>query len=305
MTSKVGRLRSGLAKTRQAFRQRIARVVGGTGPIDQAQLAQLEEVLIGADVGVAGAETLVRRLGELLAARPGGDSQRVLSLLKEEMVTLLERGGEDAVPAPTQRPYVVLVVGVNGTGKTTTIGKLAHHYRQQGKKVLLAAADTFRAAASEQLAIWAQRAGADLVRTKPGSDPAALAFDALNAALARGVDVLLVDTAGRLHTKVNLMEEVRKVRRVLERRLPGAPHEVLLVIDATTGQNGLSQAREFARATGVSGIVLTKLDGTAKGGIAVAIRQELGVPVRWVGVGEGIEDLAPFDAREFVEGLFT
>ncbi|MDZ7391580.1 MAG: signal recognition particle-docking protein FtsY [candidate division KSB1 bacterium] len=304
MSGVMGRLRSGLVKTRQALSERLARVVGAARRADPEFLAELEEALIAADVGVMGAEAVVQRLGELLATRPGADSAQVLALLKEEMVSLLNRSDNSPFLAG-EKPHVVLVVGVNGTGKTTTIGKLAYHYRQQGKKVLLAAADTFRAAASEQLAIWAERAGADLVSTKPGADPAAVAFDALNAALARGVDVLIVDTAGRLHTKVNLMEEVRKIRRVLERRLPGAPHEVLLVIDATTGQNGLSQARQFTQATGVSGIVLTKLDGTAKGGIAVAICQELGVPVRWVGVGEDIDDLAPFDAREFVEGLFA
>ncbi|MDZ7338884.1 MAG: signal recognition particle-docking protein FtsY [candidate division KSB1 bacterium] len=304
MSGVMGRLRSGLVKTRQALSERLARVVGAVRHADPEFLAELEEALIAADVGVMGAEAVVQRLGELLATRPGADSAQVLALLKEEMVSLLNRS-DNSLFLAGEKPHVVLVVGVNGTGKTTTIGKLAYHYRQQGKKVLLAAADTFRAAASEQLAIWAQRAGAELVSTKPGADPAAVAFDALNAALARGVDVLLVDTAGRLHTKVNLMEEVRKIRRVLERRLPGAPHEVLLVIDATTGQNGLSQARQFTQATGVSGIVLTKLDGTAKGGIAVAICQELGVPVRWVGVGEDIDDLAPFDAREFVEGLFA
>ncbi|MCR4438644.1 MAG: signal recognition particle-docking protein FtsY [bacterium] len=303
MSGVIGRLRSGLLKSRLALSDGLARVVGTKRPLDSEFLAELAEVLIAADVGVAATEKLEAQLQEALRTLPTSDSQRVIKLLQEQLVMLLDGGSSDA-PAPAHRPHVILVVGVNGTGKTTSIGKLAFYYRQQGKRVLLAAADTFRAAATEQLAIWAQRAGADMVRTNPGADPAALAFDALNAAMARGVDVLLVDTAGRLHTKVNLMEEVRKIRRVLDRRLPGAPHEVLLVIDATTGQNGLSQAREFTQATGVTGIVLTKLDGTAKGGIAVGIRQELAVPVRWVGLGEGISDLAPFDAREFVEGLF-
>ncbi|MBC7186389.1 MAG: signal recognition particle-docking protein FtsY [Calditrichaeota bacterium] len=303
MSAVMSRLRSGLLKTRLALSEGLARVVGTKRPLDSQFLAELEEVLIAADVGVAVSEKLVAQLQEALRTLPTSDPQQVVKLLQEQLVLLLDGGSSDG-PAPAHQPYVILVVGVNGTGKTTSIGKLAYHYRQQGKKVLLAAADTFRAAATEQLAVWAQRAGADMVRTNPGADPAALAFDALNAAMARGVDVLLVDTAGRLHTKVNLMEEVSKIRRVLDRRLPGAPHEVLLVIDATTGQNGLSQARQFTQATGVTGIVLTKLDGTAKGGIAVAIRQELGVPVRWVGLGEGIGDLAPFDAREFVEGLF-
>ena len=253
-------------------------------------------------MGVAASEKLIAQLRVALRSVPATSTEEVRRILQEQMVALLDRGGTpERVLA--NHPHVILVVGVNGTGKTTTIGKLAHYHRQQGRKVLLGAADTFRAAASEQLTVWAERAGVEVVRTNPGADPAALAFDALNAALARAVDILIVDTAGRLHTKVNLMEEVRKIRRVLDRRLPGAPHEVLLVIDATTGQNGLAQAQQFTQATGVTGIVLTKLDGTARGGIAVAICQELGVPVRWVGLGEGIEDLAPFHPREFVEGL--
>jgi len=304
MRGVVGKLRADLSKTRLALNERLARVVGVKRPLDDELLEQLEEALIAADVGVAAAEKLIAQVRETLRLSPAAEAEQVIEVLQDQMVHLLDEGTQ-AERAPAQRPHVILVVGVNGTGKTTTIGKLAHYYRQQGKKVLLGAADTFRAAATEQLAIWARRAGADVVHTNPGADPAALAFDALNAALARGVDVLIVDTAGRLHTKVNLMEEVRKIRRVLDRRLPGAPHEVLLVIDATTGQNGLAQAREFIQATGVTGIVLTKLDGTAKGGIAVAIRQELGVPVQWVGLGEGIEDLAPFQPREFVEGLFA
>ncbi len=303
MNGVVGRLRSSLSKTRLALNERLARVVGTRRAVDEVLLQQLEEALIAADVGVAASERLIAQLREALRSAPATSTEQVTSILQEQMVALLDRGGAPETVL-ADHPHVILVVGVNGTGKTTTIGKLAHYYRQQGKKVLLGAADTFRAAATEQLAIWAERAGAEVVRTNPGADPAALAFDALNAALARGVDILIVDTAGRLHTKVNLMEEVAKIRRVLDRRLPGAPHEVLLVIDATTGQNGLAQARQFTQATGVTGIVLTKLDGTAKGGIAVAICQELGVPVQWVGIGEGIEDLALFHPREFVEGLF-
>lgn len=302
MNSVVDRLRSGLSKTRLVLNERLARVVGTRRIVDDLLLDQLEEALIAADVGVAASEKLIAQLREALRSVPATSTEEVRRILQEQMVALLDRGGTpERVLA--NHPHVILVVGVNGTGKTTTIGKLAHYHRQQGRKVLLGAADTFRAAASEQLTVWAERAGVEVVRTNPGADPAALAFDALNAALARAVDILIVDTAGRLHTKVNLMEEVRKIRRVLDRRLPGAPHEVLLVIDATTGQNGLAQAERFTQATGVTGIVLTKLDGTARGGIAVAICQELGVPVQWVGLGEGIEDLAPFHPREFVEGL--
>ncbi|MGQ9559000.1 MAG: signal recognition particle-docking protein FtsY [Candidatus Oleimicrobiaceae bacterium] len=302
MNSVVDRLRSGLTKTRLVLNERLARVVGTRRVVDDLLLDQLEEALIAADVGVAASEKLIAQLREALRSVPATSTEEVRRILQEQMVALLDRGGTpERVLA--NHPHVILVVGVNGTGKTTTIGKLAHYHRQQGRKVLLGAADTFRAAATEQLTIWAERAGVEVVRTNPGADPAALAFDALNAALARAVDILIVDTAGRLHTKVNLMEEVRKIRRVLDRRLPGAPHEVLLVIDATTGQNGLAQAQQFTQATGVTGIVLTKLDGTAKGGIAVAICQELEVPVQWVGLGEGIEDLAPFHPREFVEGL--
>jgi len=205
---------------------------------------------------------------------------------------------------PERRPYVVLVVGVNGAGKTTTVGKLAGLYHAAGKKVLVGAADTFRAAANEQLDIWSQRAGVEIVRQKSGADPAAVAYDTLNAAIAREADVVVIDTAGRLHTRVNLMEELKKIRRVLEKRMPGCPHEVLLVLDATTGQNGLQQARRFGEAVGVTGLVLTKLDGTAKGGIVLAIRDELRLPVRFVGVGEALDDLQPFDARLFVEALF-
>jgi fused signal recognition particle receptor len=205
----------------------------------------------------------------------------------------------------TARPHVVLVVGVNGTGKTTTVGKLAHFYRSSGRSVLICAADTFRAAAVEQLAVWAERAGTDLIRAQPGADPAAVTFDAVAAAKARGRDVVIIDTAGRLHTRANLMAELDKIRRIVGREVPGAPHEVLLVLDATVGQNGLVQAREFLAASGATGIVLTKLDGTAKGGVAIAIAHELRLPIRFVGLGESIEDLAPFDADAYVEALFT
>jgi fused signal recognition particle receptor len=256
----------------------------------------LEDALLTADVGLGATELI---LDAVRADSHGTIGERV-----ERTITriLLD------VPAPleiTTRPHVVLIVGVNGTGKTTTVGKLARLYQAAGKSVMVCAADTFRAAAVEQLAVWAERAGVDLVRAQSGADPAAVTFDAVSAARARGRDVVLVDTAGRLHTRTNLMAELDKIRRVVGREVPGAPHEVLLVLDATVGQNGLVQAREFMAASGVTGIVLTKLDGTAKGGIAVAIAHDLKLPIRYVGIGEGLDDLLPFDAAAYVDALFT
>lgn len=281
-----GRLRDSLSKSRRALTQQVA----GFDPNDEDAWERLEEALIGADVGVPATAELVRRLEER-----GG-----LEELEDELAALLGEPGTLDVAA---RPSVVLVVGVNGTGKTTTIGKLADKLREHGHSVLLAAADTFRAAAEEQLEIWADRAGADFVGAPRGGDPAAVAFDAIEAATARGRDVVIVDTAGRLHTQANLMDELAKVRRVIAGKLEGAPHETLLVVDATTGQNGLQQARLFDEAVGVSGVALTKLDGSAKGGIAVAIAHELGLPVKLVGVGEGLDDLRPFDPRDFARAL--
>jgi fused signal recognition particle receptor len=294
-----------LAKTRQGFLERMTGLFRGSSKVDPSLYDGLEELLIEADVGAEPAMELVDSIRSEIRKRESAAPEDVRRLLKEKIVQALadpnKAPGPSAVPEPS--PRVVLVVGVNGTGKTTFIGKLAHHYKTAGKKVLLAAADTFRAAAGEQLEIWAARAGADVVKQPQGSDPAAVAFDALDAALARKVDVLIVDTAGRLHTRNNLMEELKKIHRVLSRKMPGAPHEVLLVLDAVTGQNGLSQARLFQEAGGLTGIVLTKLDGTARGGIVLAIRRSLGVPVRWIGTGEGIDDLLPFDPGAFAEGL--
>jgi fused signal recognition particle receptor len=288
------RLRDSLGKTRRAMTEQLA--AAAFDPADDEAWERLEEALIAADVGVPTTAELVSRL----EAR--SDLGELGEELAREAAELLGEPGRLELDGP---PSVVLVVGVNGTGKTTTIGKLASRLGEHGHSVLLAAADTFRAAAEEQLEIWADRAGADFVGSERGGDPAAVAYDAIEAATARGRDVVIVDTAGRLHTQTNLMEELAKVRRVIERRLEGAPHETLLVIDATTGQNGLQQARLFGEAVNVSGVALTKLDGSAKGGVALAIAHELGLPVKLVGVGERIEDLRPFDPQDFARALLT
>ncbi len=298
-----GRLRESLSKTRKDFVEKIDGLISGRKSIDESLYEELEEILIQADVGAETAFNLVEELRKLTRERRVGDPSGLKPLLKELIRGVL--GQEPAPLANGGNPTVILVVGVNGVGKTTTIGKLAYNLRLQGKKVILAAGDTFRAAAIDQLEIWAGRAGADVVKHREGADPAAVVFDALQAARARGSDVVVVDTAGRLHTKNNLMEELKKIGRVLSRDNPGAPHEVLLVLDATTGQNALNQARVFGEATGVTGIVLTKLDGTAKGGVVIGISRALQIPVKFIGIGEGIEDLRPFDAGEFVEALFA
>jgi fused signal recognition particle receptor len=287
-----GRLRDSLSKSRRALTGQLA--VAAFDPDDGEAWERLEEALIAADVGVPTTAALVERL----EAR--GDAGDLRPALVEEIAALL---GDSARLDVAEQPSILLVVGVNGTGKTTTIGKLAHRLREHDRTVILAAADTFRAAAEEQLEIWAQRAHADFVGSERGGDPAAVAYDAIEAAQARGRDVVIVDTAGRLHTQMNLMEELAKVRRVIARRLEGAPHETLLVIDATTGQNGVQQARLFGDAVEVTGVALTKLDGSAKGGVALAIAHELGLPVKLVGVGERLEDLRPFDAQDFASAL--
>jgi fused signal recognition particle receptor len=286
------RLRESLGKSRRALTAELSSAA--FDPQDDASWERLEEALIAADVGVPATAEIVRRL----EAR--GDATDLHVGLVEEVTSLL---GEPGMLEVAARPSVLLVVGVNGTGKTTTIGKLAHRLNEHGRSVILAAADTFRAAAEEQLEVWAERAGADFVGSERGGDPAAVAYDAIEAAEARGRDVVVVDTAGRLHTQTNLMEELAKIRRVIERRLDGAPHETLLVIDATTGQNGVQQARLFREAVDVTGVALTKLDGSAKGGVAVAIAHELGLPVTLVGVGESLDDLRPFDPNEFARAL--
>jgi fused signal recognition particle receptor len=301
MRSMLQALREGLARTRQAAFGRIAQLLGAT-EITPALWEELEAALIQADVGVRVAQELLDRLRERVRREGVTRAEDLRAMLKAELRALLK----DPPPLNLGRDplEVVLVVGVNGSGKTTTVAKLAHRFRQQGRRVLLAAADTFRAAAGEQLEIWAERAGVPCIGGQPGADPGAVLFDALQAARARGYDLVLADTAGRLHTQYNLMQELQKVRRVAAKAVPGAPHEVWLVLDATTGQNALPQAREFHQAVGVTGLILTKLDGTAKGGAVFAIARELGLPVRFVGVGEGLEDLLPFDADAFVEELF-
>jgi fused signal recognition particle receptor len=291
----LGRLRESLAGSRRALTQDLF-----FDPADEASWERVEEALIQADVGVPATVEIVRRLEQ---REPGSEGELLQGL--EEVISELVATDRDGRFSLDTAPGVVLVVGVNGTGKTTTIGKLAHRLRQHGRSVIVAAADTFRAAADEQLEIWAQRAGADFVGAERGADPAAVAYDAIAAAEARGRDVVIVDTAGRLHTQTNLMEELAKIRRVIATRLEGAPHETLLVVDATTGQNGLQQARLFGEAVEVSGIALTKLDGSAKGGIAVGIAHELGLPVKLVGVGESLDDLQPFDAGEFARALVS
>ena len=294
------RIRSGLAKSRAAISGRIADVLGRH--LDRTEtLEAIEQILIESDVGVRSTQRLLDAVRKL----PAGDStaDAVRAALQAEIRDLVT-----AEPQPAdlpERPWVVLIVGVNGVGKTTTIGKLAALHRALGRSVLMVAGDTFRAAAIDQLAVWAERTGAAIVKQEPGSDPASVVFDGVTAAVARGVDVVLVDTAGRLHTRVNLMEELKKVRRVVERVRPGAPHEVLLVLDSTTGQNAISQARTFTESVGVTGVVLTKLDGSARGGVAIAIRHEVGLPVRFVGLGEGVGDLQPFDPETYAAGLFS
>ena len=291
-TGFLGRLRESLSKSRRAL---VAELGASFDPGDEEAWERLEEALIRADVGVPATAELVRRL----EAR--GGLTDLSAALADEVETLF--GEPPVLASAPEAPTVVLVVGVNGTGKTTTIGKLAQKLSEHGRSVLVGAADTFRAAAEEQLEIWAERAGADFVGASRGADPAAVAFDAVEAGRARGKDVVLVDTAGRLHTQGNLMEELAKVRRVIAGRIEGAPHETLLVVDATTGQNGLQQARLFAEAAGVTGVALTKLDGSAKGGVAIAIAHELAIPVKLVGVGEGLDDLRPFDASDYAHAL--
>ena len=301
-----GKIRDGLSKTRSAMSERIAAVVPRGGRLDDEMIDAIEEILIQADVGLETATDMIDELRDRLRDESVDGPEGVMHLLQEQISAAVALDDqslaiEGALPG---QPFVILVVGVNGVGKTTTVGKLAKRYVDAGKKVLVAACDTFRAAAIPQLEVWAERAGVDIVRTQQGADPAAVAFDALAAARARGLDVLIVDTAGRLHNKVNLMEELKKIRRSLAKQQPEAPHETLLVLDATTGQNTLSQAREFNQATELTGLVLTKLDGTAKGGIAVALRREMGVPVKMIGVGEGLDDLQPFAGEEFARALF-
>jgi fused signal recognition particle receptor len=303
-TGFLDRMKQAVTRTRENPAERIEEAVAFTKEIDRNTLDDLEATLIGADLGSTTTQEVLGRLREKADHKQIKDVEELKRLLKEELLSILNAANSRPVNRVDGTPEVILVVGVNGTGKTTTIGKLSQVFRAQGKNVLLCAADTFRAAAIEQLEIWGQRTGTEVIKTKPGGDPAAVLFDALQAAVARHTDYVVVDTAGRLHTKTSLMAELDKMRRTAQRIIPGSPHEVLLVMDATTGQNGLQQARLFTESAGVTGIVLTKLDGTAKGGVVVAICRELGLPVRYVGVGEKAGDLLPFDPREFVDSLF-
>jgi len=298
------RMKQAVTRTRENLSERIDEVVSFSTEIDRNTLDDLEATLIGADLGTKTTEQLLSRLREKADRKQIAGVAELKQLLKAEVLNVLTRANIPPITPNEGDPEVILIVGVNGTGKTTTIGKLSHFLRAQGKSVLLCAADTFRAAAIEQLEVWGDRTGTEVIKTKPGGDPSAVLFDALEAAKARHVDYIIVDTAGRLHTKTSLMTELEKMRRTAQRFITGAPHETLLVVDATTGQNGLQQAKLFTESAGVTGIVLTKLDGTAKGGIVVAIANELGVPVRYVGIGEKAADLIPFDATAFVDSLF-
>ena len=298
------RLKSGLTKSRENWSQKIGAIFQNRR-WDEESLDTMEESLIAADLGPKATQKLMDLLRRQSPVGAEDPAQEMSLRLQQAMVELLQ----GSVPQPkiralSARPWIIVFLGVNGVGKTTTIAKLAAHYRSAGKKVLLVAADTFRAAAIEQIEAWAKRVGVDVIKHRPGADPSAVVYDGIQAAKSRGIDVLLIDTAGRLHTKVHLIEELKKIRRVISREQTDAPHETLLVLDATTGQNGLQQARVFKEATDISGIVLTKLDGTAKGGVIVSIQEELGVPVQYVGIGEGVEDLQPFDASQFVQALF-
>lgn len=296
------RLKKGVEKTRAGLLSKLEDVLGGGRKIDADLLDELEMTLLGADIGVRTAAEILDAAREQAGRNLIQTSDDLKRVIEEHLLEVMN-AADKPLPTVPEPPLVILVVGVNGSGKTTTIGKLAQRYRAEGASVLLCAADTFRAAAIEQLEIWGQRTGVEVIRQKPGADPSAVLFDALQAARARKTDVVIVDTAGRLHTKSNLMAELEKMRRTAARVVPGAPHEVLLVLDATTGQNGLEQARKFTETSGVTGLVLTKLDGTAKGGIAVAISRELGIPIRFVGVGEQADDLLPFDARKFLSSI--
>lgn len=306
---KLTRLKEGLAKTRDNIIAKVQRVIKAKRKIDDALLDEIEEILITGDVGVETTSKIIDRVRERVRKERYEDSDELLRLLKEEIATLfvgekvLTDGTSLLIPESAP-PHVIMIVGVNGVGKTTTIGKLAYNYRSSGKRVVIGAADTFRAAANEQLEIWAARAGVEIITQQHGSDPASVAFDTLKSAMARSADVVIIDTAGRLHTKLNLMEELKKIKRVMSKLKVDAPQETLLVLDATTGQNGIQQARQFQKAVEVNGLIITKLDGTAKGGIVIGISNDLNIPVKYVGVGERIDDLQVFDKESFIDALF-
>lgn len=302
-------LDKGLEKTKQSFLSKLARTVAGKSKVDDEVLDELEEVLITSDVGVETTLKIIGRIEERVARDKVMNASELDVILKEEIAALLEENeAESTVLAPideAKKPYVIMVVGVNGVGKTTTIGKLSNQFKQAGKKVVLGAADTFRAAAVDQLIIWSERVGVDIVQQGMGADPASVAFDTLQSAKASNADVVIIDTAGRLHNKVNLMNELSKIKRVMDKVVPGAPHEVLLVLDGSTGQNAYEQAKQFAAATDINALAITKLDGTAKGGVVIGISDQMRIPVKYIGVGEKMEDLQFFDKKAFVDSLFN
>ena len=300
-------LDQGLEKTKKGFLERISKAIIGKTSVDDEVLDQLEEELIGADVGVDTTLALIEKLQERVKKEKYLSTSELNGLLHEEIVSLLVDAPSNQlgfIPPSDKKPYVILVVGVNGVGKTTTIGKLAHHYKEAGNTVVMGAADTFRAAAADQLTIWSERVGVSIVKQNHGADPSAVAFDTIQSAIAKNADVVLIDTAGRLHNKLHLMDELNKIKRVIEKQLPGAPHEVLLVLDGSTGQNALEQAKQFMAVTNVNALAITKLDGTAKGGVVLSIAHQCKIPVKYIGVGEQIKDLLLFDKDEFVDSLF-
>ncbi len=297
------RLKEGLFKTHQGMVSKIDTLLSGKKKIDDLLLEELEEILITSDIGVKTTRQLLEKVSEKVKRKELEDADHLKKALQEEMFLILHQQ-ENPLDISSANPFVIMVIGVNGTGKTTTLSKMAQKFKGQGKSVLLVAGDTFRAAAIEQLEIWGQRVGCEVIKHQSGADPSAVVFDALKAGKARGSDIIIVDTAGRLHTKINLMEELKKVKRIMAREVPNSPHEILLVLDATTGQNAISQAKMFNRELGVTGIALTKLDGTAKGGILISISDELKIPIRYIGIGEKADDLREFNARDFVDALF-
>ena len=306
----MGIFDKGVKKTNRGFFDRLSRAIVGKAKVDDELLDAMEEALVATDMGVDTTMKIIDNLEERVSRDKYVSLDELVELLRDEIASLMDVGSrnEDSPACPadfSKKPYVIMVVGVNGVGKTTTIGKLAHNFRSMGKKVVLGAADTFRAAAVDQLTIWAERSGVDIVKQEMGSDPASVAFDTLKSAVAKDADVVLIDTAGRLHNRIDLMNELTKIRNVMRKVIPDAPHEVLLVLDASTGQNAFQQAREFARATDITSLAITKLDGTAKGGVVVGIVDQFRVPVKYIGIGEGIDDLKVFDKREFVNALFT
>ena len=300
-------LDQGLEKTKQGFFEKISKVIIGKTTVDDALLDELEEALIGADVGVDTTLALIERIQERVKKEKYISTSELNKLLQDELVALLVDAPSDQMgflPPANKKPYIILVVGVNGVGKTTTIGKLAHHYKEAGNQVVLGAADTFRAAAVDQLTIWSERVGVAIVKQSMGSDPSAVAFDTVQSAIAKNADVVIIDTAGRLHNKVHLMDELNKIKRVIQKQLPEAPHEVLLVLDGSTGQNALEQAKQFLAVTNVNALAITKLDGTAKGGVVLAIAHQCKIPVKYIGVGEQIQDIVLFNKNEFVDSIF-